>query len=103
MVIQPGSNFNATDTAAGKTKQTPVNADAGKDSESSATQSTSQDHVSLSLTGQAIAKLEAKVDASSEVDSQKVADVKATLNSGSYQIDTSAIADKILGQEGLLG
>lgn len=104
MVIEPGSNFNPANSSANRSASAKTEAKTVDSHGSSAAgANSSPDQVSLSVTGQTIANLEAKVSSSSEVNSQKVADIKASLNSGSYEINTTAIAGKIAAEENLFG
>ena len=99
MVIHSNSNIGTTGTTAGKAKQstaltTPVPA-----TETKNTTKTETDSVSLSQQAQNIAKIEANIAKLPDIDSAKVAEVKAALESGSYQIDDYAIAGKMLAED----
>ena len=109
MVIDPGNNSikgglkssvntaesNAKGVAAKNKVDTGANADNSRSSAS--------DSVSLSSAGQSIAKIEANLAASPEVDSEKVARIKSEIASGNYQVDANAIADKMLQDEQIRG
>ncbi|BCD99258.1 flagellar biosynthesis anti-sigma factor FlgM [Marinagarivorans cellulosilyticus] len=61
-----------------------------------AAQASSGDNVSLSGAGQAMSRLESKVQSSPEVDTAKVAAIKQSIANGSFSPNPSAIADKML-------
>jgi negative regulator of flagellin synthesis FlgM len=67
-------------------------------SEGAAAPSASQtaDQVTLTTSARSLQKLSAAVAQTPVVDSAKVASVKQALASGTYQIDASSIADKML-------
>ncbi len=101
MVIEPGNNnVNLQSSTAGRARQ----AVPSKSSDGGPAQQNngSTDSVSLSSAGQAIAKIEANLVSSSEVNESKVAEIKAAIASGQYSVDSSAIADKMLDQDDLL-
>ena len=98
MVIDPGNNLNAANNAsAGKTRQANAQPTEGSAKKSASTQTS--DSVSLSTTGQNMAKLEAAVAQTPAVDEAKVAQVKAAITSGQYKVDADSIADKMLAQD----
>lgn len=105
MVIEPGNGLNAQNTLAGRAKQ----ASPGKPDvtaggvKGNSRPTSSSDSVSLSSTGRAIPKLEAKIATSSDVNIEKVSEIKAAIANGSYQIDVKAIAEKIQIEESQLG
>lgn len=103
MVIEPGnSSISNRSTSSGRAQQ----ADAGKvasGTEKAPSQPSSSDSVSLSSASLAISKIESKLGESSEVDTAKIAEIKASIDSGSYTVDSQAIADKISQEEGFLG
>ncbi len=65
------------------------------------TQKPGVDSVSLSGEAQAIAKLESAVASIPDVDKSKTELIKAALRSGQYNIDSQAIAEKLLEQDDL--
>ncbi|MBX2859447.1 MAG: flagellar biosynthesis anti-sigma factor FlgM [Cellvibrionaceae bacterium] len=97
MVIDPGNNINTASNSANKTRQNA--APAPQTARNPSSKPPSGDSVSLSTTGQNLAKLEAAVAQSPEVDEAKVAELKAAINSGRYQVDADRIADKMLSQD----
>lgn len=66
---------------------------AGKNTSSSPTLS---DSVSLSGTAKAMSRLEHKIAQDSAIDSAKVDEIKQSIANGNYNVDPSAIADKML-------
>ena len=59
--------------------------------------------VNLTSGGQLLSRLEQSLAAAPAVDSAKVAEVKAAIASGNFEIDSSAIADAMLRFERSLG
>lgn len=78
-------------------------ADAKKSPEAKEAKNSEGDSVSLSLTGKSLASLEANLANTPEVDSARVEALKAAVANGTYKVDASAIADKMLAQDKLLG
>ena len=78
-------------------------ADTKKTPEAKEAKSSDGDSVSLSLTGKSLASLEAILANTPEVDSARVDALKAAVANGTYKVDASAIADKMLAQDKLLG
>ena len=61
------------------------------------------DKVELTSGAQLLSRLEDSLASAPAVDSAKVADVKAAIASGNYEIDTTSLADAILRFERSLG
>lgn len=103
MVIQSGNNIgsNGADSA-GKTRQTATPASKGLVEKKQA-DAPLGDSVSLSSTGQQLAKAEASLGQAPDVDSAKVDQIRNAIAKGSYQIDPERIADKMISQDELLG
>ncbi|VUD56484.1 hypothetical protein TDB9533_02139 [Thalassocella blandensis] len=101
MVIDPGNNVNLHSSTSARARQTVPGKSAGEVNDKQENQNSSADSVSLSSQGQAIAKIEANLVNSSEVDEAKVAQIKAAITSGRYNIDSGAIAEKMMNQDGL--
>ena len=55
------------------------------------------DSVNLSSNAQALKAQEEKIQKLPDVNEKRVADIKAALASGSYQVDDLVVADKLLG------
>lgn len=107
MVIDPGNNLNTplnkggSTTDTGRARQGSGVAAREKAPPQNATMPAG-DNVSLSDEGQTLAKLEAKLADMPDVDEAKVAEIRAKLANGSYQIDPGAIAEKLLNHDDLL-
>ena len=65
--------------------------------------STTGEKVSLSVTGKSLAQMESNLAGIPDVDSAKVRALKSAIENGSYRIDETTIADRILAQDDLLG
>ncbi len=103
MVIEPGNNINSQSATSNKARQASaakVEVDTTRKPEA---EQSSGDSVSLSSASLSIAKVEARLEEASGVDAAKVAEIKAALESGEYQIDAQAIAAKIQFEESQLG
>jgi negative regulator of flagellin synthesis FlgM len=61
------------------------------------------DQVVLSPKAQTFARLQSKIDASPEVNLDKVAEIKQAIAEGRFEINTDRIAENMLNQESLLG
>lgn len=103
MVIEPGNGINSSNSAAGKTRQSTARSGAEtSDASSPAANKHSADSVSLSNKGQSLNRVEAAIANVPDIDSQKVAAIKSSIEDGSYKINASAIAGKLLAQDELL-
>jgi negative regulator of flagellin synthesis FlgM len=104
MVIDPSnpSLNRAANTASGgvKAKSAPP-VDTGTSPRASSKPS-SDDNVSLSSQAQTLGRLEQAVRQSGDVDEAKVAAVRQAIAEGRYSIDSNAIAERMLAQDGLL-
>ena len=95
------SGYKATQPPApvkGSKGKTPV-ADAGSDVSSStapAAAAQSSDHVTLTDSARSLQKIEEAIAKAPVVDTAKVAAIKQAVTSGTYQIDTGRVADKLL-------
>ena len=69
--------------------------------DSSAASSTAQtgDHVTLTTSGRSLQKLSDAIAQTPVVNAEKVSSIKQSVNGGSYQIDASRIAGKMLQAE----
>lgn len=102
MVIDPGNNnVNLHNSTSSRARQAAPSKNTTEANPSNKQTENNSDNVSLSSTGQAIAKIEANLVNSSEVNEAKIAEIKSAIASGRYNIDSSAIADKMLDQESL--
>ena len=100
MVIDPSNNSNIQNTTSGRTRQTIQTTRAGNEASAPVKpQANTGDSVSLSSAGQTMAKIEANLVKSPEVDEAKVAQLKAAIENNSYTIDEDNIANKLLEQD----
>lgn len=100
MIIDPNNSINSQSLGAGKARQQATeNVSSSNDKAAVAPKAGAADSVSLSDASRSLANLESRVRDSADVDNARVAQVKLALDSGSYQIDAKAIADKIATQE----
>ena len=96
------SGYKATQPPApikGLKGNTPVADQSGSDASSGAVSTAapqSSDHVTLTDSARSLQKIEEAVAKAPVVDSAKVAAVKQAVSSGTYQIDTGRVADKLL-------
>jgi negative regulator of flagellin synthesis FlgM len=67
-----------------------------------AKQNGAKDTFELSSTAQALKKADAIIANSPDVDSDRVASIKAAIADGSYSIDYQSVAEKLLGFESQL-
>ncbi len=63
----------------------------------------SKDTVELSKEAKAISSAKASIADSPDIDSDKVASIKAAVESGSYQVDSLKVAEKMFSLESMLG
>ncbi len=103
MVIEPGNNINSQTTSSSKARQQPVADKVDTATDQKPATPDANDSVSLSSASLTISKIEAQLANISDVDAAKVAKIKSAVQSGSYQISTEAIADKIQSEESSLG
>lgn len=102
MVIEPGNNVNSSNSATSKTRQGQVRASENTASNASSKPVTgNSDNVSLSDAGQSLNRLEAAVANVPEVNAERVAEIKAALEKGQYQVDAYTLAGKMLAQDDL--
>ncbi|MFL0799132.1 MAG: flagellar biosynthesis anti-sigma factor FlgM [Agarilytica sp.] len=103
MVIDPGNNINSQAASSSKSRQQTASKVAESTVEQKPTSPSAEDSVSLSSASLAIGKVETEIAQASDIDSAKVASVKAQIDSGNYRIDIEAIAGKIAQEESHLG
>lgn len=103
MVIHSNSNIgtigNPAGSSAGKAKPSAETQTAANIQNNTTPNKNDVDSVSLSPTAQSIAKIEANLAQTPDVDTTKVAEIKTELEAGTYQIDDNAIAEKILAED----
>ncbi len=102
MVIEPGNSINSHNAPSAKARQQEQSKpEAGAVREKAS--APASDSVSLSEASKTIAQIEAKLSGSSEIDMAKVAEVKASIADGSYEVNSENIANKLFQDETLLG
>lgn len=95
--LSSSNNKNRLTDSSPKSTTSPVGATGDSNSTSSSTHGASTtSSVDLSSTGKLMHKLEEKISQSSEVDQQKVAYFQAAIKNGTYQVDSQAVAHKLL-------
>lgn len=102
MVIDPGNSLNSHNASTTKARQQEQTKSESGLARENAPESPS-DSVSLSSASRSIAKIEASLAVSSDVDAAKVAEVKASISNGSYKVNAEAIANRLYQDESLLG
>jgi negative regulator of flagellin synthesis FlgM len=96
------SGYKATQPPApikGLKGNTPVADQSGSDASSGAVSTAapqSSDHVTLTDSARSLQKIEEAIAKAPVVDNAKVAAIKQAVSSGTYQIDTGRVADKLL-------
>ena len=96
------SGYKATQPLApikGSKGNTPVADQSGSDAATAAVSTTaaqSSDHVTLTDSARSLQKIEEAIAKAPVVDTAKVASIKQAVSSGTYQIDTGRVADKLL-------
>ena len=98
------SGYKATQPLApikGAKGTTPVADQSGSDASATtaSTAAQSADHVTLTDSARSLQKIEEAIAKAPVVDTAKVAAIKQAVSSGSYQIDTDRVADKLLQYE----
>ena len=103
MVIHSNSNIgtigSAAGSSAGKAKPSDETQTATNTQKNATSNKNDVDSVSLSPTAQSIAKIEANLAQTPDIDTAKVAKIKTELETGAYQIDDNTIAEKILSED----
>lgn len=109
MVIEPGSNGINTSSGASKTRQGSAGAAKNEPSlegnptgKAQDNKASGSDSVVLSDTAKSLAQIEASLAKATEVNLEKVEQVRDQLNAGNYAIDTDLIASRMLEQDDLL-
>ena len=92
--------FNAGDAAAPVTGSSGVSAaDKNRGAAASTTATPAADHVTLTSSARILQKLSEAVAGAPVVNAAKVSAVKQAVQSGSYQVDSGRVADKLLSFE----
>ncbi len=93
------SGFSAAEQAAplkGSSSNAAVSDKQGDTAEAGATTSASADQLTLTSSARSLQKIEETIAQTPVVNSAKVASVKQAISSGTYQVDPSRVADKLL-------
>lgn len=96
--IRPG---HSTNTAPGRAQSTAARA--GVDNNAPATGPAERDDVVLSQEAQSLGRLEDRISALPEVNSERVAEIRQAIAEGRFQINAERIAENLLKQDELLG
>lgn len=100
MVIDPSNNSNIQNNVSSRARQTvPANKPESDTNNSIKSSPTSSDSVSLSSEGQTMAKVATELSNTPDVDSAKVAQLKAAIENGSYSVNAEQIAESMLEQD----
>jgi len=104
-------NFNTNNTigssdAKGTRSRTSPVAETGQTAATASTQTTAKssgDKVQLSQEAQKLGQLQAKINASPDVNLEKVNEIRRAIAEGRFHVNPERIADALLNQEELLG
>ena len=94
MEIKPTQN-----QASQRNKATSTAGNTASGAESSQTGRTTDDTVTVTSRAAELLRLEASLSAVPEVDSDKVKAIKASVEDGTYQIDTESLVDNLLNSQ----
>jgi negative regulator of flagellin synthesis FlgM len=98
--ISSSLNGLSSNTGSSKTTKQTSASESGRSSVSSG--SVAQDSVKLTEQAQSLGSLQQKITDSPDTDDNKVASIKAAIDSGDYKINSDRIASKMLTQENAL-
>ncbi len=101
MVIDGNNSINSGNIGSNRSKQTVSDKTGQTAPVSTDNTPQAQDNVSLSQQGQNLSKLEANIQASSDVNEERVAALKKAIANGSYQVNAERIASQLLDQDKL--
>jgi negative regulator of flagellin synthesis FlgM len=103
MVIDT-NNINSGSTASTRGRNSvPVSGNTTKPTATPAEPATAKDNVVLSQEAQRINRLQANINSSPDVDSERVAALKLAIASGRFEVNAERIAENMLKQDDLLG
>lgn len=100
MVIDSNSN-NILSSSGNAKGRIDSNANSKSTTAEAQTQNAPKPEVSLSSQAQSLSQLESKIQATPDVDSQRVADIKQAIADGTFEINPERIADRMLAQDRL--
>lgn len=95
------NNNGITNNTANGSANTQKTAASAKAENSSSAAATSGDSVELSQAAKSLTELESKINASADVDTNRVADIRQAIADGNYSIDADKIAAKLLASDEL--
>ncbi|WP_439134124.1 flagellar biosynthesis anti-sigma factor FlgM [Pseudomaricurvus sp.] len=98
MVIDSNSN-NILSSSGNAKGRVDGNASSKNNAAESQAQNTPKPEVSLSSQAQQLSQLESKIQATPDVDTQRVADIKQAIADGTYEINPDRIAESMLAQD----
>ncbi len=101
MVIDGNNPINSSTLGSSRGKQAVSGSAEAKTSTAAKTGASTQESVSLSQQGQNLSKLEANIQNAPAVNEDRVAALKKAVADGSYQINATSIAGKLLSQDQL--
>lgn len=93
----PATDQSTLRTAAKDNAQVAAERPAAAQPQAASTAKATADSVNLSSNAQALKSLEEKIQKLPEVNEKRVAEIKAALASGNYQVNDLVVADKLLG------
>lgn len=97
-VQQPSASTATTDAGKGRKARTAVSTNMATNNAAGNAQSVS-DSVSLTQTGLQLAQMEKQLAQQPSVNSQRVNQIRQAIKSGQYSIDSTRVANKLLGLE----
>ena len=101
-IIDSGSTLRNMGLADNKKTQASSSSKSGAESSTAPVSADSDDKVQLSATPEKITQIRETIDATPEVDSARVADIKAKIAAGEYPVNPEQIAEKMIDLEKLL-
>ncbi len=101
-IIDSGSTLRNMGLTDNKKAQASSSSKSAPESSTTPVGAESEDNVKLSATPEKITMIRETIDATPEVDSARVADIKAKIAAGEYPVNPDQIADKMIDLEKLL-
>ena len=101
--VDPGAIGKAGNKVDEATTSRKVSGNAGATGKASASRPATDDRVELTSSAQLLERLEKSLAGLPDVDSLRVAEIKAAIENGEYQIDADAIAEAMIRLERSFG
>ncbi|THB70425.1 MAG: flagellar biosynthesis anti-sigma factor FlgM [Gammaproteobacteria bacterium] len=101
-IIDSGSTLRNMGLSDNKKTQASSNSKSAPESSTAPVSTDSDESVQLSATPEKITQIKETIDATPEVDSARVADIKAKIAAGEYPVNPEQIAEKMIDLEKLL-